>query len=157
MAAAARHVALIGRILFLVVLTAPGCSHRAAGPEVLVYGSSPGAVGAAIGAARAGARVCLVSELAWIGGTMTAEGVSVLDGNHKGANTGVVREFRKRVRAHYGPQADLATQISNCAYEPRVGENILQSMVREAGAQMLGGYRFAGLQRELSRQGDDPH
>ena len=47
--------------------------------DVLVVGGGTGGVAAALAAARNGATVCLTEETAWIGGQLTAQGVSALD------------------------------------------------------------------------------
>ena len=49
--------------------------------EVLVVGGGAGGTAAAIQAARRGVSVVLVSELPWLGGMLTAAGVSAPDGN----------------------------------------------------------------------------
>jgi len=111
--------------------------------QVLVYGSSPGGVAAAIAAARSGASVLYMSELPWVGGTMTAEGVTCLDGGRGRCNTGILAEFKTLVYRHYGNR-DATCQISDCTYEPRVGEAILRGMLNRAGVEVLTGY---GLHR----------
>ena len=47
--------------------------------EVLVVGGGMGGVAAALAAARAGRSVLLTEETDWLGGQMTAQGVSALD------------------------------------------------------------------------------
>src|SRR6266508_1740716 len=47
--------------------------------EVLVVGGGMGGVAAALAAARAGRSVVLTEETDWLGGQMTAQGVSALD------------------------------------------------------------------------------
>ncbi|MEO1211855.1 MAG: FAD-dependent oxidoreductase, partial [Cyanobacteria bacterium J06638_20] len=49
--------------------------------EVLVVGGGTGGTAAAIQAARRGAKTILVSEFSWLGGMLTAAGVSAPDGN----------------------------------------------------------------------------
>ena len=44
--------------------------------DVLVVGGGTGGIAAALAAARAGRRVCLLEETDWIGGQLTAQGVS---------------------------------------------------------------------------------
>ena len=47
--------------------------------DVLVVGGGTGGVSAALAAARHGYRVCLLEETDWLGGQLTAQGVSALD------------------------------------------------------------------------------
>src|SRR5438128_762955 len=47
--------------------------------EVLIVGGGMGGVAAALAAARAGRSVVLAEETDWLGGQMTAQGVSALD------------------------------------------------------------------------------
>src|SRR5436190_23514323 len=47
--------------------------------EVLIVGGGMGGVAAALAAARAGRAVLLAEETDWLGGQMTAQGVSALD------------------------------------------------------------------------------
>jgi len=49
--------------------------------DVLVVGGGTGGTAAAIQAARRGAKTMLVSEFPWLGGMLTAAGVSAPDGN----------------------------------------------------------------------------
>ena len=53
--------------------------------EVLVVGGGTGGTAAAIQAARLGAKVLLVSEWPWLGGMLSAAGVTATDGNELAA------------------------------------------------------------------------
>ena len=54
-------------------------SARAESCEILIAGGGTGGVAAALAAARSGRRVVLLEETDWLGGQMTAQGVSALD------------------------------------------------------------------------------
>ncbi len=58
---------------------APGRRVEETRCDVLVVGGGTGGIAAALAAARAGRRVCLLEETNWIGGQLTAQGVSALD------------------------------------------------------------------------------
>ena len=47
--------------------------------DVLVAGGGMGGVAAALAAARRGCRTCLIEETDWLGGQLSAQGVSALD------------------------------------------------------------------------------
>jgi len=108
-------------------------SNRRLETDVLVVGGGASGVCAAIQAARMGVQVVLVEETPWLGGMLTAAGVSATDGNHK-LPSGLWGEFRRRLHDHYGGQEAVATGwVSNTQFEPHVGNRIFHQMVREAG------------------------
>ena len=114
---------------FFVFITA--CSNLDK-PEVLetdvvVVGGGTGGTAAAIQSARSGARTILVCESPWLGGMLTAAGVSCTDGNHK-LPSGIWEEFRKAMYKHYDT-SNLATGwVSNFNFEPHVGADIFLKM-----------------------------
>lgn len=89
--------------------------------DVIVLGEGTGAVAAAIQAARSGATTLLVNPQPWLGGMLTAAGVSATDGNHQ-LPSGLWGEFRALLRAHYGGADSLFTGwVSNTMFEPKIG------------------------------------
>ena len=97
--------------------------------EVLVVGGGTGGTAAAIQAARMGAQVLLVSEWPWLGGMLTAAGVTAPDGNELAAfQTGLwgafLRELEQRQPGglHHG-------WVSFFTYEPAVGASIFADWV----------------------------
>lgn len=90
--------------------------------DVIVLGEGTGAVAAAIQAARSGAETLLVNPQPWLGGMLTAAGVSATDGNHK-LHAGLWAEWRQLLRNHYGGADSLFTGwVSNTMFEPKVGD-----------------------------------
>ena len=90
--------------------------------DVLVIGEGTGATTAAIQAARSGAKTTLVTPISWLGGMMTAAGVSATDGNHQ-LPAGLWGEFRDSLRQHYGGADSLFTGwVSNTMFEPKIGD-----------------------------------
>ena len=68
--------------------------------EVLVVGGGTGGVAAALAAARRGRRVHLLEETDWLGGQLTAQGVSALDEHeHIEAFGGTASYYALRERA----------------------------------------------------------
>jgi hypothetical protein len=112
------------------------------GCEVLVVGGGTGGVAAALAAARAGRTVCLLEETDWIGGQLTAQGVSALDEHEHIERFGGTRTYyalREAIRDHYRRRSPaLAAQpqpnpgacwVTRLAFEPRVALGILESWI----------------------------
>src|SRR4029079_5522205 len=81
-----------------------GEPERTESCEVLVAGGGTGGVAAALAAARAGRRVVLFEETDWMGGQVSAQGVSALDEHEHIESFGGTQsyyEFRNAIRAHY--------------------------------------------------------
>jgi len=98
--------------------------------DVLVVGGGTGGTAAAIQAARRGANTVLVSELPWLGGMLTAAGVSAPDGNELLAwQTGLWGAFLRSLRQRQPGGLDHAW-VSFFTYEPKVGAAIFAEWVR---------------------------
>lgn len=90
--------------------------------DVIVLGAGTGAISASIQAARSGAKTLLVNPQPWLGGMLTAAGVSATDGNHQ-LHAGLWAEWRALLRNHYGGADSLFTGwVSNTMFEPKIGE-----------------------------------
>ena len=122
---------------------APGRSVEEAICDVLVVGGGTGGIAAALAAARAGRRVCLLEETDWIGGQLTAQGVSALDEHEHIERFGGTRSYytlREAIRAHYRRLSPaLAAQthpnpgtcwVTRLAFEPRVAVDVLHAMAQ---------------------------
>ncbi|MDR3711487.1 MAG: FAD-dependent oxidoreductase [Puia sp.] len=97
--------------------------------DVLVIGGGASGVTTGIQAARMKVRVLIVEETEWLGGMLTAAGVSAIDGDHQ-LPAGLWGEFRQRLYDHYGGAAAVQTGwVSNTLFEPSVGDRILKNMV----------------------------
>ncbi len=119
--------------------------------DVLVVGGGTGGTAAAIQAARLGAEVLLVSEWPWLGGMLTAAGVTAPDGNELAAfQTGLwgafLRELERRQPGglHHG-------WVSFFTYEPAVGAAIFADWV--AALPNLT-WRWGHHPRAVSRSGE---
>jgi hypothetical protein len=100
--------------------------------EVLIAGGGTGGVAAALAAARAGRNVVLLEETDWIGGQMTAQGVSALDEHEHIETFGGTRsyyDFRNAIRAHYGERNPGNCWVTRLAFEPRVAVRALERML----------------------------
>ena len=120
--------------------------------DLVVAGGSLGGVAAALQAARAGLQVCMTESTRWLGGQITAEGVSALDENRWVETTGATgsyQQLRTTIRSYYrsialsrNSPADFnpgACWVSALCFEPTVALNALQQMVRpfEASHKLL--------------------
>ncbi|ULQ55777.1 FAD-dependent oxidoreductase [Flavihumibacter rivuli] len=112
--------------------------------EVLVIGGGTGGTAAGIQAARLKVKTLVVEPLPWLGGMLTAAGVSATDGNHR-LPSGLWQEFRQKLYAHYGSPKALETGwVSNTQFEPYVGDSIWKVMVaaEKEYLNVLQGWRF---------------
>ncbi len=108
--------------------------------EVLVVGGGVGGVAAAWAAARRGRCVYLTEETDWIGGQLTAQGVSALDEHEHIESFGGTRTYyqlREAIRDHYRKfteHPDRHLNPGNCwvtrlAFEPRVALRALEGLL----------------------------
>lgn len=99
--------------------------------DVLIIGGGASGTAAAIQAARLGVKVVLVEQTSWLGGMITAAGVSAFDGNHN-MPSGIWAEFREHIYKRYGGPNKVATGwVSNTLFEPHVGDSIFKYMVSQ--------------------------
>ena len=111
--------------------------------EILIVGGGTGAVAAALAAARAGRHVVLLEETDWLGGQLSAQGVSALDEHeHIEAFGGTASYYKLRamLRDHYrgrageaGQRADFnpgACWVTRLAFEPGTAVGVLEQMLR---------------------------
>ncbi|MGD1855311.1 MAG: FAD-dependent oxidoreductase [Leptolyngbyaceae cyanobacterium] len=119
--------------------------------DVLVVGGSTGGTAAAIQAARSGAQVCLVSEWPWLGGMLTAAGVTAPDGNELAAfQTGLWGAFLRALEQRQ-PGGLHHAWVSFFTYEPAVGAAIFADWV--AALPNLT-WRWGHRPRDVVRSGD---
>jgi hypothetical protein len=126
-----------------------GQAQKKLATPVLVVGGGAGGTAAAIQAARQGVQVMLVEEGPWLGGMLTAAGVSATDGNDQ-LPSGIWAEFRERLYKVYGGRSGVATGwVSNCQFEPHVGDSILKAMAGGTkGLTVLYGFRPVALVKQ---------
>ena len=109
-------------------------------------GGGTGGVAAALQSARLGVRTLVAEPTPWLGGMLSAAGVSATDGNHR-LPSGLWREFRDRVYAHYGgPDAVNTGWVSHTLFEPHVADRIFKEMARAEGSlRVLYRHRFVDV------------
>ena len=97
--------------------------------DVLVIGASASGIAAGIQSARMGVNTIITEPTTWLGGMITAAGVSAFDGNHS-LPSGLFGEFREALHKVYGGPSKVSTGwVSNTLFEPHVGDSIFKSMV----------------------------
>ena len=110
--------------------------------ELCIAGGGLAGSAAALAACEAGLSVILTEETRWLGGQLSAQGVSVLDENYWVETSGATRSYqalRARIREHYRPQlraepTEPAFDPGNCwasrlAFEPAVGTAAIDSLL----------------------------
>jgi glycine/D-amino acid oxidase-like deaminating enzyme len=119
--------------------------------DILIAGGGTGGVAAALAAARAGRSVVLLEETDWLGGQLTAQGVSALDEHeHIESFGGTASYYRLRnaLRQRYrnragdrGRRDDFnpgACWVTRLAFEPRVAVDMIEQLLQpliESGRQ----------------------
>ncbi len=101
--------------------------------EILVVGGGTGGVAAALAAARAGRRVVLLEETNWLGGQLTAQGVSALDEHEHIESFGGTRSYytlRNGIRRHYDRTNPGNCWVTRLAFEPRVAVDVVERMLQ---------------------------
>lgn len=96
--------------------------------DLIIVGGGASGTAAGIAAGRLGTKTLILEPTTWLGGMLTAAGVSAIDGNHR-LPSGIWGEFRKELETYYGGSEKLSTGwVSNTLFEPKVGNQILQKM-----------------------------
>ncbi|KQC01924.1 FAD-dependent oxidoreductase [Pedobacter sp. Hv1] len=100
--------------------------------SLLIIGGGASGTTAGIQASRMGVQTIIVEETDWLGGMLTAAGVSAIDGNHQ-MPAGLWGEFRQKLYHYYGGAKAVETGwVSNTLFEPSVGNKLLKELAKEA-------------------------
>lgn len=115
--------------LLIILLCLTSCSRSAEeSVDVLIIGGGASGVTSGIQSARMGVKTLIVEETEWLGGMLTAAGVSAVDGNYD-LPAGLFGEFRDHLANYYGGLDSLKTGwVSSVLFEPSVGNKILHEM-----------------------------
>ena len=126
-----------------------GSEVHTARTDVLVIGGTTSGISAGLQSARLNVPTLIVEETPWLGGMLTAAGVSATDGNHH-LPSGIWNEFRNKLRSRYGGEAALSTGwVSNTQFEPHVGDSIFKSMAAaEQKLSVIYGYHLANILKQ---------
>ena len=99
--------------------------------DVIVVGGTPAGVAAAIAAARADKTVIIIEQAPVLGGVLSS-GVLRLDDKYVESNSGVMEEFRQRVKAyHRNEMGDDPLVLSHMKQDPRKVWNIAEGRAWE--------------------------
>ncbi len=115
--------------------------------EVVIYGSTPGGIAAAISAARLGRAVTLVEYHDHLGG-MTTSGLGKSDIENRAMIGGLFKEFVMGVHEHYiakyGSENENTILCQDGYYaEPHVAEEVFEAMIaKEPNITVLKGWRL---------------
>ena len=125
--------------------------------DVLVYGSTPGGIAAAVEAARRGCRVVLACPKLHPGG-MLASGLGGLDSRHHELNSGFVLEYRQAVLDEYERMRaagvpDWKIRLPGHGCEPSVVERVFDRMLAQQSAQLdfWRGHHLLSVSRDGAR------
>ena len=111
----------------IAVLSMVTCAERYE-VDVLVVGGGASGISAGVQSARMGVQTMIVEETPWVGGMLTAAGVSCVDGNYR-LQSGIFGEFADSLAKRYGGWEALQTGwVSNINFEPHVGQEILTNI-----------------------------
>jgi hypothetical protein len=117
-------------LLLLITLLAGSSFAQTTKTDIVIIGGGASGTMAGIQAARMGAATVLVEESDWLGGMLTAAGVSAIDGNHN-LPSGLWAEFRQKLYDYYGGSKAVETGwVSNTLFEPSVGNKILKELAQ---------------------------
>ena len=140
-------------VMLAAAVVLAGCSLRTAEKvDVLVVGGGTSGVAAGLQSARMGARTFIIEETDWLGGMLTAAGVSAVDGNYR-LRAGIWGEFLDSLVMHYGGSDSLKTGwVSNVLFEPAVGNDLFHRMAAaEPLLTVKHGTAFVDARREKGR------
>lgn len=116
-------------IVFIIILGISYASSAARDQVVIVVGSDPEGIAAAVSAARRGAVTILICHRQKMGGLMTAGALNTLDMNYgpRGEllTRGIFSEFFKQVEGH--------------SFDIRTAENVFNQLISDAGVKTIMG------------------
>lgn len=147
-------IAFPAALASVLITAAANPSHEA---DVVVFGSTPAGVCAAIAAAREGTAVLLLEPTGHVGGANTG-GLAFSDSCQTDRTTlgGLFNEFHERLEKDYvtrGQPAPYRTSIKDHAtwtYEPHAAMRVTQAMLTDAGVEVLTRERLAAVHKEAA-------
>ena len=118
-------------VLLTATINTAAASNQANDYDVVVIGGTPAGVAAAIAAARADKTVIIIEQAPCLGGVLSS-GVLRLDDKHVKSNSGVMEEFRQRVKAYHRTEmADDPLVLAHMKQNPPMRWNIAEGRAWE--------------------------
>ena len=134
--------------LLILIVSTVSAQIKKMHTEVLVVGGSTGGTAAGIQSARSGAKTIIAEQTQWLGGMLTAAGVSCTDGNND-LRSGIWEEFRQALYSHYQTKNLFAGWVSETCFEPHVGDSIFKAWAaHEKNLEVVYGWYFNKTIRE---------
>ncbi len=128
-----KSLSLILFPLYVAIFSVAGVSCSGADcsditTDILIVGGGASGTAAGVQAARMGVDVLIAEETPWLGGMLTAAGVSAVDGNYR-MPAGFFGEFRAKLENYYGGPDSINTGwVSNILFEPSVGDRMFKEL-----------------------------
>ncbi|MDB5206567.1 MAG: hypothetical protein JWR72_1642 [Flavisolibacter sp.] len=143
------------RTFLFILLCVNGLNSKAqktVTTDVLVIGGGTGGTAAGIQCARLGVQTIIVESTPWLGGMISAAGVSAVDGNHR-LPSGLWAEFRDHLYKVYGGHEKVETGwVSNTLFEPHVADSIFKKMAgNEKKLTTFYNFSFAAVTKKNNR------
>jgi len=136
----------------LILFSALSSIAQSVNTDLLVIGGGASGVAAGLQAGRLGVKTIIAEPTTWLGGMITAAGVSAFDGNNN-LPSGIFGEFRNKLYQVYGGANKVATGwVSNTLFEPHIGDSIFKKLVAEVPTiQVLFEYQFLKVVKEKNK------
>jgi hypothetical protein len=131
------------RLLFIFIffITTSIATAQTIYTDILVIGGSTGGVAAGIQAARQNVKTIIVEPTTWLGGMLTAAGVSATDGNNN-LPSGLWEEFRQALYKNYNTKNLATGWVSNTLFEPHVGDSIFKAFCKKENQYLSVYYQY---------------
>lgn len=119
--------------------------------DVLIVGGGTGGTAAGIQSARSGSKTMIIEKTRWLGGMLTAAGVSCTDGNDL-LPGGMWQEFRQALYTHYGTTNLASGWVSETCFEPHVGDSIFKAWAaKEKNLKVMYGWEFERVEKHENK------
>ncbi len=129
-------------VLLFILVESISAQMKKVSTEVLIVGGTTGGIAAGMQSARSGANTWIIEQTTWLGGMITAAGVSCTDGNND-LPSGIWEEFRQALYKHYQTKNLFTGWVSETCFEPHVGDSIFKAMAaNEKKLQVSYGWYF---------------
>jgi hypothetical protein len=117
----------LAALFIFSIISCTSFAQKVLHTQVLVVGGGAGGTAAGLQSARMGVATIIAEETTWLGGMLSAAGVSATDGNHR-LPSGIWNEFREALYTIYGGPNNVFTGwVSNTQFEPHKADSIFKA------------------------------